>query len=350
MTVRRFAAAAVLSLAAIGVAPPAGHAAVPTCNGLEATITGTDGPDHSIGTDGPDVVVLGGGDDTFSGGKGHDVICGGDGNDALYGSTGDDTVFGEAGKDVVHEGPGDDQVDGGSGTDRLFYTQFGGFDLRLDARIGTATSTNGTDTFGGFESYVGTVNSDTLIGSSGAERFNSLSGEHDVVYGFGGDDRISNTSHSNAVVVVDAGDGNDVVQVHAATARVRLGAGDDKLSQQFSDPTGGWYDGGPGTDLVEMTGYGHRFEINLNQRFLTPLGSGLRLPLGGFENVHGAWSSDRIVGDAGPNTLYGGSGDDVVLGLGGDDRLVAGNWDDYDVADGGAGTDLCVGFDRRISC
>lgn len=340
-------ALAVLPLAAL---VPAGHAAVPTCNGLEATIVGTDGPDHLVGTDGPDVAVLGGGNDIFSGGKGDDVICGGDGKDTLYGGTGNDTVFGEAGRDVVREGPGDDHLDGGSDVDRLLYVSSGAQGLRLDARIGKATSSNGTDLFTGFESYVGTTGSDTLIGSSRSEKFDTLTGEHEVVYGFGGDDRITNTSHSNALIEVDAGDGNDDVHVYAATAQVRLGAGDDKFSQYFPKPTGGWYDGGSGTDAIALIGYNHRFEINLNQKFLLPIGSGIKMPLNHFENVSGGWNSDRIVGDAGVNYLYGGSGDDVVLGLGGDDHLVAGNWDDYDVADGGAGTDACYGFDRRTNC
>jgi len=351
MTVRRFAAAAVLALATIGVAVPAGHAAIPTCNGLEATVVGTDGPDHLVGTDGPDVVVLGSGNDDFSGGKGDDVICGGIGNDALSGSTGDDAVFGEDGDDVIREAAGDDRINGGSGTDRLFYNQFGGLDLRLDARIGKATSTNGTDIFGGFESYVGSPNSDTLIGSRIDERIDSLAGKNDVVHGLGGDDEITNSSYKNTVFVVDAGDGDDVVRVFSKTARVRLGAGDDRLRYYVTGWDGTWFDGGPGVDGFIATAGGSGFQINLDGRYLAPIvAPQIRIALGGFENATGSYGRDRIIGTAGPNRLNGGYGDDTVLGLGGADSLFAGPTSDYDVADGGTGADSCTGFDSKISC
>jgi uncharacterized delta-60 repeat protein len=78
------------------------------CNGKNATIVGTDGPDVINGTTGDDVILGLGGDDTIHGGGGNDTICGGDGNDSLFGDEGNDTLIGGAGSDTL---------DGGIGTD-----------------------------------------------------------------------------------------------------------------------------------------------------------------------------------------------------------------------------------------
>jgi RTX calcium-binding nonapeptide repeat (4 copies) len=124
--------AVVIGVAAVGVialgaqtaaqtpAPtPPGQAPV-TCNGLPATIVGTEkgteGRDPPlIGTRGRDVIVGLGGNDTLSGLGGNDVICGGDANDTLKGGSGKDTLLGQAGGDVLKGGPGRDFCNGGTG-------------------------------------------------------------------------------------------------------------------------------------------------------------------------------------------------------------------------------------------
>ena len=62
------------------VNPPAA-----TCNGKEATITGTDANDNLKGTEQADVIQALGGDDKVNGADGNDVVCGGDGKDKLKG-------------------------------------------------------------------------------------------------------------------------------------------------------------------------------------------------------------------------------------------------------------------------
>ena len=88
------------------------------CNGLRATIVGTEGDDVLRGTDGDDVIVSLGGDDRVWGQRGDDVICLGSGNDRAFGNQGGDTIFGEAGDDDLFGNGGDDVLDGGAGTDR----------------------------------------------------------------------------------------------------------------------------------------------------------------------------------------------------------------------------------------
>lgn len=79
-----------------------------TCNGLNVTMLGTNGPNVMTGTLKPDVIHGLGGDDFIDGSDGNDTICGGDGNDTLIGGTGNDTLV---------AGPGGGSMSGGDGTD-----------------------------------------------------------------------------------------------------------------------------------------------------------------------------------------------------------------------------------------
>lgn len=114
-----------------------GAQALPKCNGVTATIVGTEGPDRVSGTPGNDVIVTLGGDDIVRGGDGNDIICGGDGRDRLLGERGSDVLFGEkqndilvghagadelfggSGRDVLRGGRGSDRLEGNSGNDRM---------------------------------------------------------------------------------------------------------------------------------------------------------------------------------------------------------------------------------------
>lgn len=89
------------------------------CDGLVATIIGTDEPDTIIGTDGPDVIVGGDGADVILGLGGDDVICGGNGADQIDGGEGDDLLIGDNGPDELVGGDGEDRVVGDNGTDVL---------------------------------------------------------------------------------------------------------------------------------------------------------------------------------------------------------------------------------------
>jgi hypothetical protein len=128
------AAAGVMALGAqTGAQTPAPTPPPPTCNGLAATIVGTEGPDDNseapggqlIGTPGRDVIVALGGSDFISGGPGNDVICGGDGRDFLVGSPGNDTLLGQAGSDALAGAKGKDRCDGGKGNDSTYDHAFG---------------------------------------------------------------------------------------------------------------------------------------------------------------------------------------------------------------------------------
>ena len=128
------------------------------CNGLTATIVGTEGDDVIRGTDGDDVIMGLGGNDRIFGLQGKDVICGGEGRDrllggkkadVLIGGPGGDKLFGDAGADQLLGGEGNDRLSGGLGDDVLDGERgrrdrlFGGVgvDTCVDNQAGTIRST-----------------------------------------------------------------------------------------------------------------------------------------------------------------------------------------------------------------
>ena len=125
--------------------------AAQTCEGLPATLTGTDGDDNLLGTAGDDVIVALGGNDLVDGAGGNDTICGGDGNDILIGGTGNDRLFGENGDDDLRGVDGDDVLSGGAGQDGL----------RGDA---------------GNDQLTGDAGDDVMIGASGSDQCDGVSG------------------------------------------------------------------------------------------------------------------------------------------------------------------------------
>lgn len=153
---------AVIATAAVLVAAPAGGV-VHSCNGLEATHVGTNGPDVLIGTLGVDVIVGLGGDDIIRGLSGNDHLCGNGGNDTIYGGFGqdfidggnqDDYLLGLGGGDTILGGSGNDAISGGNGRDKLY----GG--PHRDVIRGGALN----------DKLFGEAGEDTLIGGSGDDK------------------------------------------------------------------------------------------------------------------------------------------------------------------------------------
>lgn len=83
---------------------------VPKCNGLPATIIGTEGRDKIKGTDGPDVIVAKGGNDKIKSGGGDDTICAGDGKDFIITGDGKDWIDAGSGRDIIKSENGDDMI------------------------------------------------------------------------------------------------------------------------------------------------------------------------------------------------------------------------------------------------
>jgi Ca2+-binding RTX toxin-like protein len=91
------------------------------CQGVVATIVGTNGPDDDLrGTNGNDVIVGRGGDDEIFGRGGRDLICGGHGNDKVHGQLGHDRIYGQGGADELYGHGGRDRIYGQEGNDKMF--------------------------------------------------------------------------------------------------------------------------------------------------------------------------------------------------------------------------------------
>lgn len=122
-----------------------------TCEGIAATIVGTEGDDHLLGTAGDDVIVGLGGNDLIESADGNDTLCGGDGNDILIAGQGNDRLFGDAGNDDLRGETGKDHLDGGPDNDGL--------------RGGP-----------GDDDLTGQTGDDALLGETGADQCDGVSG------------------------------------------------------------------------------------------------------------------------------------------------------------------------------
>ena len=179
------------------------------CDGVVATITGTDGDDTLIGTSGDDVIVGYGGDDVIEGRGGDDVICAGYGNDAVRGEAGHDVILGGPGQDELRGGAGKDMVRGESGNDTLY----GG---------------KGKDVIRGGDG------ADWIHGQWRPDRLYGNLGQ-DVIYGGDDTDSIDGGKANDHLY---GGDGDDTVAGNKGDDHLSGGPGDDSL------------DGGPDIDVV----------------------------------------------------------------------------------------------------
>jgi Ca2+-binding RTX toxin-like protein len=280
-----------------------------TCNGLTATIVGTEGNDTLTGTEGPDVIAGLGGSDTIDALGGDDVVCGGDepasldwvlgdridggaGADLIRGGAGADHLVGGDGADDLRGGPdfvyGGDQnlpdiwlgdvLEGGSGDDRLdagydvrngdrrdrvdvnvrdvlsFASAPGG--VKVDLVAGTATG-DGADTVVRTRlQVVGSRFADRLYGGPLPDRISGEDG-FDIVRGRGGDDLLfaewDAQTRPEPTYQLDGGylyggDGNDRLQARGRGAVLYGGDGRDLLRILRSGP--GQLYGGSGPDTL----------------------------------------------------------------------------------------------------
>jgi Ca2+-binding RTX toxin-like protein len=267
---------------------------------LDQTITGTSGPDLLVGGDGNDFIrglqgddsLYGGaGADSLDGGAGANQLYGGEGADFLYGGKGADSLYGGGGNDFFFVGPGANLVDGGAGDDEIFAWKYAA--------------------------------NETLLGGAG----------NDQIWTLGG-------------VVVDGGDGDDVVHLGGAQA--------DVISDQTDIRGGQGYDTliirGPVTVSADVfqpadkgfEALGFQAGASIFGTFANNLidfsGLDLAWPVGAV--VYGGDGQDTLVGTTEGDRLYGGNAEDQLYGGAGDDTLDGGSGDN--TLDGGAGQDILI--------
>ncbi|MGD9650716.1 MAG: type I secretion C-terminal target domain-containing protein [Dongiaceae bacterium] len=243
-------------------------------NDGDDTLHGGNGNDSIDGGSGNDLINGDAGNDTLSGGSGNDTIHGGDGNDTINGGDGDDQLFGDAGNDTIDGGAGNDFLDGGQGLDHLIdlqgdnLFQFSADEIvpndpndpntvfavsvRNDLIIGVGVNGYNVcfDTFtagSGFDILLGTNGNDLIqfdnnllirsyfsngpfsgVNYSGIEGFDL--GDGDDVLNF------TSLTHTYGDMIVDGGNGDDVIWTNAGDDILIGGAGSDLM------------DGGAGND------------------------------------------------------------------------------------------------------
>ncbi|PSJ56164.1 beta strand repeat-containing protein [Kumtagia ephedrae] len=241
----------------------------------------------------------------LNGGPANDPIAGTDpgspinpdGIDIINGLGGDDTLLGLGGNDTIQGGAGADYMDGGAGFDTLsFADATAGVGVALNA-FGVAGEAVG-DTMIGFEAVIGSAFGDQIAGD-------------------GGDN------------VIDAGAGNDYIQ---------LSGGADTMIA------------GDGYDLFDGRVVGAGFTVNLTTGVGSGGGMAAGTTLSGFELVLGSAFDDNQTANLNLGTgLVGFDGADILNGANGDDTLVGDNYagtvvtGGTDTLNGGAGNDTLEG-------
>ncbi|WP_188113326.1 calcium-binding protein [Nocardioides humilatus] len=286
------------------------HAA-PTCNGLDATITGSG---VISGTAGNDVIVGSDLADTIDAGDGNDVICAGANNDQVSDGAGKDKVYLEAGGDIfVAHATKDtgDLVDGGDGADTADYSvRTVKVKLRLNTTGGDDGATGERDKLLAMEDALGGAGDDEIVGTDGPNTIAGNSGNDKISDGLGAD-------------------------------TVAGGAGDDLIKQGDTIDVGDYLDGGDDVDTISYAARENGFSpivVDLNHTFGDSGFSGNggeHDELYEFENANGGVASEHFFGTDGPNVIKAGNGFNGVLGFGGDDTITSGNRDD--LVDGGTG-------------
>src|SRR4051812_24892469 len=328
-----------------------------------AQITGTSGNDILTGTSDDDLIEGLDGADTLRGGIGNDRLEGGAGNDSMNGGEGNDLLIGGDDNDTLYDDAGgDDQLEGGAGSD----------DIRISRLAGAAASVNrmdggaGTDFFGVYD-------------ESRASTFNISAGDGNDYFWIRG----------GAAVAIDAGAGDDSIELEGLTAAVSVALGNGGVDRVRINGQSFGYDGGSitlagfdtgdGGDSLDIVDYLNIRFSNWDYR-TNPFATGhLRLVQSGADAVLqadwdgggdgyvdfvsftatspsslpafnlGGWPSDgsvpaglALVGDAvADDKISGGAGDDFIQGLGGADDIRGGAGDDH--LDGGSGNDRLYG-------
>lgn len=278
-----------------------------------ADFQGTTGADAFIGTDEADRFLLSGGADTVSAAAGDDLVVLGEGDArAAFGT-------------IVDGGEGEDTLDGSATTANLRIFS----PLVAHYGIPGIVATN-------FEIIRGGAGDDliALPGETAPLLIDAGEG-NDLVLGGWGDD------------VIDGGSGNDLLSGGIGTDLVQGGAGDDHFVEvRLAASWGGvTLEGGEGIDTAHLVGISAEIDLMAGGGTL----SGASVAMSGVENVtlYGRGQTFTVRGDEGANVLAVGAmftdatTAAVLDGRGGEDVLIGGRGDDTLL--GGAGNDLLAG-------
>ncbi len=283
------------------------------------SITATKNSQSILGTPKPDWLEALGGNNTIITGDGNDVVLAGvdylrNGN---YDPFGGEAIFwnprADAGNNVISTGKGNDYVATGKGDD---FVDLGDGDDIYDG-AGSSLNYSGNDTiFGGAGKdiiYAWGGGNKTIDGGLGDDVISVISNDpgvyRDQISGGEGNDKIT-VSASNNIILVDAGTGNDFMDVSGDNGTFAGGAGNDDIYA-----FGGKVLGGTGNDLIFMD----TFDASAKPGVVDG-GAGddvictsfFDFPSTGKSIVYGGAGNDKIFSGTGDDIIYDGDGDDVI--------------------------------------
>jgi Ca2+-binding RTX toxin-like protein len=256
-------------------------------------------------------------------------------NDTLLGGAGNDTMHGGHGKDSIGSFEGQDLIYGGAEKDKVSVDVYMGAALLTD-RMATVYGGDGAD-----QIDVGrAVNSVSLYGGAGADKFVVLGGQS-TIHGDDGRDDIRLGSFVESARVLGGADVDILTIDRSDTAAefvfdLRVSDAQDGFSVDQVERLS--FAGGEGDDTVSGGSQGDRLFGN-----------------GGKDLLHGRAGNDFLREDSDWNLLFGGDGADTLFSLGGSSSLFGGQGRDIvkislgagaPVADGGAGVDTLILLDR----
>ncbi len=250
--------------------------------------------------------------DVLGGDGNANSLLGGAGNDTLKGAGGIDNLEGGDDNDTLKGGGGADVLNGGNGVDTASYADTSN-GVTVNLLTGAASGNDALgDTFISIENLTGSTGSDNLTGD----------GNGNVISGLGGNDIIAGGSGNDTL---DGGDDNDTITDTGANT-VSGGDGDDTLIDVFV--SGGTWDGGAGSDTIDLSNDSYTATIDLTSGSFVNFGATFT----NFENVVGTQGNDTITGSAVFNTINGYIGNDSIVD----------NDSQDDNLNGGDGIDLLV--------
>ncbi|MBK9327636.1 MAG: putative Ig domain-containing protein [Hydrogenophilales bacterium] len=280
--------------------------------------------DAMTGTPDDDNLVGAAGDDTLSGGAGNDVLDGGAGADLLLAGAGDDGFLMSALDGTWAKGYGvlNDGSPGHAGSGQV---------IAIAGRKANHDVMDGGD---GWDTLTGTGFDDVIVLD---DRFSptALSGPRfmniEQFAGGGGNDIIDLTSQIYVYgdVILDGGEGKDVLWAGSGNDRLIGGAGNDLLDGGYGADT---MIGGSGNDTYTVDNPGDVVTENAGQGTDTvkssvshTLGDNVeKLVLTGGTATNGTGNplNNILTGNGGANTLDGGAGNDILQGGKGNDTYL----------------------------
>ena len=294
---------------------------------------------------------------TLTGGDGDDTLIGGGSSDMISGGMGSDKITGNGGNDKLNGGEGEDILRETRNTfvviisdNSLYISEIGPppheeLDSLVDfesAELTGGLSNNIFDVSG----WKGAV---TVHGSTGDDWLRTTTNGTVILHNT---EITSDSTHATItmdqieVVVLEGGDGDDVLDAHAYTGRAWLigNGGNDRLISgsgfNILDGSAGndifefnpnsveetiWITGGMGVDTLDFSSFNNSVSVDLSNistvQTVAPGELKMLLTAADIENIIGSSAADTLTGNVLNNTFTGGLGNDTINGGGGIDTI-----------------------------